>query len=295
MRELQSLVNGVGLGALYALVGLAAAFVLRVTKIMNFAVGGIVVLAGLFAASSSGLPPALRLILLLLVGAPAGVLVHLVSTRWLEGRSQRPQEHDLGGVLVTVALATALQGLGYLLFGSDLRYATSVVPAATLSLGGGITVTTGTILLVAAVALGGVASWFVLERSGLGRALRAVSDDATTARLSGVRVATMAYLAYALLGVLCFFVGDVAAEVVGVTPDNVFHIIVGALFGLVIGGGDRIVGPIVGGLIVGLTESVVNARGGQFTATVAQLGLVLVILLVAPRGLFPDRTSRAVG
>ena len=155
MRELQSLVNGVGLGALYALVGLAAAFVLRVTKIMNFAVGGIVVLAGLFAASSSGLPPALRLILLLLVGAPAGVLVHLVSTRWLEGRSQRPQEHDLGGVLVTVALATALQGLGYLLFGSDLRYATSVVPAATLSLGGGITVTTGTILLVAAVALGG--------------------------------------------------------------------------------------------------------------------------------------------
>ncbi|MEV6900302.1 branched-chain amino acid ABC transporter permease [Amycolatopsis sp. NPDC051372] len=295
MRELQSLINGIGLGALYALVGLAAAFVLRVTKIMNFAVGGIVVLAGLAAASFSGVPPVLRLVLLLVVGAPVGVIVHLVSTRWLAGRQSQSQEHDLGGVLVTVALATALQGLGYLLFGSDLRFAKPVVSAHTFSLGGGITITTGTLLLVGAVVLGGAASWLVLERSSLGRALRAVSDDAVTARLSGVRVSTMAFVAYALLGVLCFFVGDISAEVVGVTPDNVFHIIVGALFGLVIGGGDRIVGPIVGGLIIGIAEAVVNGRGGQFAATVVELGLVLVILLVAPRGLFPDRTSRVVG
>lgn len=295
MRELQSLVNGIGLGALYALVGLAAAFVLRVTKIMNFAVGGIVVVAGLLAASVTDLPAGLRLLLLLLVGAPAGVAAHLVSTRWLAGRPRSAQEHDLGGVLVTVALATALQGLGYLLFGSDLRYATPVVPAHTFGLGGGVTVTTGTLVLVAAVALGAFASWIVLERSGLGRALRAVSDDVVTARLSGVRVSTIAHLAYGLLGVLCFFVGDVSAQVVGVTPDNVFHIIVGALFGLVIGGGDRIIGPIVGGLVVGVTEAMVNARGGQFVANLVQLGLVLVILLVAPRGLFPDRTSRAVG
>ncbi|MBE1494117.1 branched-subunit amino acid ABC-type transport system permease component [Amycolatopsis lexingtonensis] len=295
MRELQSLFNGIGLGALYALVGLAAAFVLRVTKIMNFAVGGIVVLAGLTAASLAGVPPLPRLVLLLVAGAPVGALVHLVSTRWLASRPGHGQEHDLGGVLVTVALATALQGLGYLLFGSDLRFATPVVPARTLALGGGITVTTGTLLLVAAVVLGGLGSWVVLERSRLGRALRAVSDDPVTARLSGVRVPTMAFLAYALLGVLCFFVGDISAEVVGVTPDNVFHIIVGALFGLVIGGGERIAGPIVGGLVIGIAEAVVNARGGQFTATVVQLGLVLVILLVKPRGLFPDRTSRVVG
>jgi branched-chain amino acid transport system permease protein len=292
---LQSLVNGIGLGALYALVGLSAAFVLRVTKIMNFAVGGIVVLAGLLAASSTFLPAPLRIVLLLVVGAPAGVVAHMLSTRWLAGRQHHGQEHDLGGVLVTVALATALQGLGYLLFGSDLRYATPVVPAQTFLLGGGITVTTGTLVLVGAVVIGAIASWAVLERSGLGRALRAVSDDAVTARLSGVRVSTMAYVAYALLGVLCFFVGDVSAQVVGVTPDNAFHIIVGALFGLVIGGGDRIVGPIIGGLIIGVAESVVNARAGQFTANVVQLGLVLVILLMAPRGLFPDRTSRAVG
>jgi branched-chain amino acid transport system permease protein len=121
VRELQSLVNGVGLGALYALVGLAAAFVLRVTKIMNFAVGGIVVLAGLLAASATGLPAPLRLVLLLIIGAPAGVFLHLMSTRWLAGHQRQGQEHDLGGVLVTVALATALQGLAYLLFGSDLR------------------------------------------------------------------------------------------------------------------------------------------------------------------------------
>ena len=288
MIYLQSAVNGLGIGSLYALVGLAAMFVLRVTGIINFAIGGIVVLGGLFSSSLAGIPPVAVLVLTALAGAPVGVAVHFMSTRWLRGRSQ------FAGVLVTVAMASALQGLAYLLYSSDLRYAPQIFAPRSFQLSSSLTVDNGTLLLVAAVVVGYLACWLVLDHTTLGSALRAVSDDPVAARLVGLRVRRIEITAYAVLGALTFFVGNVYAQVDGVTADNVFPTLVGALFGLILGGSGNLLGPLIGGFLVGMAQSVTNARLSDFWGTVVDLLLVVVVLAAVPGGIVADRRQRSV-
>jgi branched-chain amino acid transport system permease protein len=289
MIYLQSVINGIGIGSSYALVGLAALFVLRVTGVMNFAVGGIVVLGGLLATSLTAVPAPLLVLLMVLVGAPAGVAAHYASTRWMR------QSSELSAVLITVALATGLQGIAFLIYGSDLRYSNELVRLRGFRIGASLTVDSGTLVLVAAVALGYVACWILLDHSHLGRALRAVSDDRDAARLVGLSVTLVELAAYAILGSLAFFVGDVSSQVVGISAEGVFPVLVGALFGLVIGGDGKVVGPLVGGMLVGVVQSVANATMSQFWGTVVVLLLVLTTLSVAPKGMFPDRRMRSVG
>jgi branched-chain amino acid transport system permease protein len=285
---LQSAVNGLGIGSLYALVGLAAMFVLRVTGIVNFAVGAIVVLGGLFSSSLAGIPPVAVLVLTALVGVPVGVAVHFMSTRWLRGRSQ------FAGVLVTVAMASALQGLAYLLYSSDLRYAPRIFAPRSFQLSSSLTVDNGTLLLVAAVVVGYLACWLVLDHTTLGSALRAVSDDPVAARLVGLRVRRIEITAYAVFGALAFFVGNVYAQVDGVTADNVFPTLVGALFGLILGGSGNLLGPLIGGFLIGMAQSVTNARLSDFWGTVVDLLLVVVVLAAVPGGIVADRRQRSV-
>jgi len=285
---LQSAVNGLGIGSLYALVGLAAMFVLRVTGIVNFAVGAIVVLGGLFSSSLAGIPPVAVLVLTALVGVPVGVAVHFMSTRWLRGRSQ------FAGVLVTVAMASALQGLAYLLYSSDLRYAPQIFAPRSFQLSSSLTVDNGTLLLLAAVVVGYLACWLVLDHTTLGSALRAVSDDPVAARLVGLRVRRIEITAYAVFGALAFFVGNVYAQVDGVTADNVFPTLVGALFGLILGGSGNLLGPLIGGFLIGMAQSVTNARLSDFWGTVVDLLLVVVVLAVVPGGIVADRRQRSV-
>jgi branched-chain amino acid transport system permease protein len=290
MIYLQSAINGVGIGSMYALVGLAAMFVLRVTGVLNFAVGGIVILGGLLATSLTGIPAGLLIVVMIALGAPAGVIAHFASTRWLRQSST----NQFSGVLVTVALATALQGLGYLLYSSDVRFAPRIVKQHSYQLTDSLTVDTSTLVLLAAVAVGYIACWLVLDKVNLGRALRAVSDDRVAARLAGLSIVRIELASYAILGALAFFVGSVAAQVVGVTADNVFPILVGALFGLVLGGSGNVLGPLVGGMLIGMAQSIANARLSQFWGVVVELAVALVVLGVAPGGIFPDRRMRSV-
>jgi branched-chain amino acid transport system permease protein len=289
MIYLQSAINGVGIGSMYALVGLAAMFVLRVTGVLNFAVGGIVIIGGLLATSLTGVPAGLLIVVMIALGAPAGVVAHFASTRWL-----RESSNQFSGVLVTVAMATALQGLGYLLYSSDLRFAPRIVKLHSYQLTDSLTVDTSTLVLLGAVAVGYVACWLILDKANLGRALRAVSDDPVAARLGGLSVMRVELASYAILGALAFFVGNVAAQVVGVTADNVFPILVGALFGLVLGGSGNVLGPLIGGLLIGMAQSIANARLSQFWGVVIELGVALLVLGIAPGGIFPDRRTRSV-
>jgi branched-chain amino acid transport system permease protein len=287
----QYVINGIAIGSQYALVGLAAMFVVRVTQVINFAVGGLVVLAGLLAAVTfEGIPPIVVLIMLIVLGAPAAMLLHIVSTRLLNNNDPDT------GILVTVATATALQGLGYYFYGPELKVADAAIPLKTFRIGDELTATSGTFQLLGAVVLSFIACWFTLERTGLGRSLRAVSDDPEAARIIGIKVRTVVYSAHGILGILCFFIGGLLAQVNGTTPDRVFPILIGALFGLVIGGSDRVIGPVVGGLSIGIIESVAFSRSGsQFGAAVVVLIGVLGMLMIAPGGIFQTRTTRAVG
>lgn len=288
MLYVQSAINGLGIGSLYALVGLAAMFVLRVTGVLNFAVGGIVVLGGLFSSSFSGISPVAVLVVTTLAGAPVGVAVHFLSTRWLRGSSQ------FAGVLITVAMASALQGLAYLLYSSDLRYAPQIFAPRSFRMSGSLTVDNGTLMLLASVAVGYLACWLLLDHTTLGSALRAVSNDRIAARLAGMRVLRIELTAYAILGSLTFFVGNISAQVNGVSPDNVFPVLVGALFGLILGGSGNPLGPLIGGFLIGMAQSVANARLSNFWGTVVDLLLVVVVLAVLPGGIFADRRQRSV-
>jgi branched-chain amino acid transport system permease protein len=295
VNYVQSAINGLGIGALYALVGLAAAFAFRATKIMNFAVGGLVILGGLIAAKLTNVPAVVVLLILLAAGGPAGIALHLVSTRWLEHRRDEAGDGEFSGVLVTISIATALQAFMYYAFDADLHYTPQIVPAKTFHLGSTLTITSGTLTLLVALAIGYLACWFILERSRGGRALRAVSDDAMTARLSGIRVSSVAYMAYATLGILCFFAGDISAQVAGVNAIAVFSVLLGALFGVTVGGTSRMVGPLVGGMLIGVVQSFADTLTNPFWSSLIVLGLVAGVLMVSPEGLFNRYALRTVG
>ena len=78
------------------------------------------------------------------------------------------------------------------------------------------------------------------------------------------------------------------------TADNVFPTLVGALFGLILGGSGNLLGPLIGGFLIGMAQSVTNARLSDFWGTAVDLLLVVVVLAAVPGGIVADRRQRSV-
>jgi branched-chain amino acid transport system permease protein len=284
VNVLQALVDGMALGAVYALVAVGLALVFGVLRLINFAHGELITAGGYTLALTAAFPRVASVALTVVVCVAAAFVMERVAFRRLRGASPATT------LVATFAVAFALQGVWLIAFGPEGRTADVLAPLNNVAIGGDLDVrwVTLVMLVVGGALLAGTA--LMLNRTGIGLQMRAAAADFRAARLLGVRADAVISFAFLIAGVLAAAVAVLlTVQRPLVTPTFGLQVVILALVGVVVGGIDRLGSATLGGFAIGFTVSVLGdllpAEERVFLPSFVFL-LVIVTLLLRPSGLF---------
>ncbi len=293
--DTQTIVDAVGLGAVYALMAVGIGLVFGVLRLVNFAYGQLVMAGAYTLAFTSAWPAAASIAACFVVVVALSLAMERTVFRPLRSASPAVM------LVTTFALAFMLQAIA-LLF--DVRDGTIGEPASSLAqlnqavevAGVDVRKITIVAVLVAAAALGLLA--LVLVRTTTGLHMRAAAADFSTARLLGVRANRVIGLAVLLSGLLAATVAVIlTVQSPLVTPDFALRETIVVLVGVVVGGIDRLWTATLGGFTIGFATGVINgALPTDKTVFLpsAVFALVILVLLLRPGGLFAWGRAAAV-
>jgi branched-chain amino acid transport system permease protein len=285
--DAQTLVDAVGLGAVYALMAVGIGLVFGVLRLVNFAYGQLIMAGAYTLAFTSGWPVAGSILACFAVVVALSFLMERAVFRPL--RTQSPAVM----LVTTFAIAFLLQAVALLL---DVRDGTIGEPAVSLAplnqvvTVGGVDIRKVTILAVAvaAVALGLLA--LLLGRTTIGLQMRAAAADFRTARLLGVQADRVIGVAVLLSGLLAATVAVIlTVQLPLVAPEFALKETIVVLVGVVVGGIDRLWTATLGGFAIGFATGVINgALPTDKTVFLpsAVFALVVLVLLLRPAGVF---------
>jgi branched-chain amino acid transport system permease protein len=284
MLALQLLINGLALGAAYALVALGFVLVLNAVGAVNFAQGEMVTAGGYLAIALAAILPVPGIVLLplvLLMMAGLGLLFSLLAYFPLIGRP------PAAVFISTIALGIILENALNLAFGAAPRAAPALFAGGTMSWGGiALSAQSLAILVVAALLILG--QHLLLQKTQLGRAMRATAQDREMARALGLRVDALVAASFALGAALAGAAGLLLANQFFVTPGAGTDLIVKAYIAATIGGWGSLAGAVLGALLIALFEVAVAAAFSYTAADALLYAALLVILLWRPQGLFGE-------
>jgi len=279
------LVSGLLQGSVYALMALGLAVIFGVMNISNFAHGEMYMVgayAAFFAFSTLGLPPPAALAVSLVIGIALGVILQLGTFYPLRLRTK--ENWVMNAFLMTVGISFVLQNGAQAIWGAKYMGITAYWEGSTKILGLGVSYDRLASAAVAILCIG--AFWLFLGRTKAGRAIRAVSQDETGAKLMGINLTRIQTLAFSLSSAMVTLAGASLLSVtpayptMGGTPLNKSWFVV-----MLVGMGK--IGPaILGGFLVGLLESVTFAVFGAGWQNVVTLVILVLVLVWKPSGLF---------
>lgn len=288
MTTLQLLVNGVALGAAYALVALGFVMVLNATSAVNFAQGDLVMVGGLLAVALAPLIPLPGIALLpvvLILMAALGLVLALAA--YLPLRRSPP----VSVFISTIAVGIILQNGAAVLFGPEPRAAPPLFSGGTVQIGG-LVVAEQSLAIVGVAALLIAAQQWLFARTQLGRRLRATAQDPEMARACGVPVTAMILVTFALGTAYAGAAGLLLANRYFVTPTAGGDLILKAYIAVTIGGWGSVPGAVVGALLIALFEVGVSSVLSYPVALGLLYATLLVILVARPQGLFGEAARR---
>lgn len=278
----QQLVNGVQIGSVYALVAIGYTMVYGIAKMINFAHGDIIMVGSYVALlffQSSGLPVWGVIAATAAVSAVLGVTIERLAYKPLRGGSR------MSALITTIGVSLMLQNGFLLIFGSSPKPFPNHFTGEGFTLGG-VTVSRLTaITLVVTVVLMVLLTLFV-NRTRVGKAMRAVSEDQGAAQLMGINIDTSISITFAI--------GSALAAVAAVLYSSTYPLInpyMGSMLGLrafiaaVIGGIGVIPGAMIGGFIIGIAEALIKRYISSAMADAIVFVLLIIVLLVKPSGL----------
>jgi branched-chain amino acid transport system permease protein len=289
---LQSILDGVALGAVYALVAVGLALVFGVMRLINFAHGELITAGGYTLALTAAFPRIASITITVLVCIALAVLMERLAFRPLRNASPATT------LVATFAVAFALQGVWLIAFGPEGRTADVLATLNQRAIEGELDVRWITLAMLGAggLLLGGTA--LLLGRTTIGLQMRAAAADFRAARLLGVRADTVISFAFVLAGLLAATVAILlTAQRPLVTPTFGLEVTILGLVGVVVGGIDRIGTATLGGFAIGFLTSVLGdalpAQERVFLPSFVFL-LVILVLLLRPSGLFAPPGKSAV-
>jgi len=275
----QFVVAGLFLGGLYTLVALGIVFIYKSTKVFNFAQGWMVMLGAFMVVTLvQQFGVAIGLIAAFLFGALFGLAIDRLLMRPMIGQPL------LAALLMTIMLAYVFEGITILGWGTFSRELPFNFPGRNITWG---EVTIGRELLWGfGVALFAFAAFSLFYwRTMLGLAMRATAEDHQVAQSLGIPVRVAFTLSWVVAGLLCVLAGLFLGAVSGVHY-IMWESLLPAIVVVLLGGLDSIAGVIVGGLILGLLQSLVSGYLNPALGNVVPFIVLLLILLVKPYGLF---------
>jgi branched-chain amino acid transport system permease protein len=284
----QLVVDGLSAGSVYAAIALAIVLVHSATGLINFAQGGMAVLAVYIAwwATTKGVP----LVLAVLISIVFSVAFGAVVERFLMRRFERGDPDT--AVVVTIGLLTLITGVSGWLWTYNNQQFPSLFSLDTVSILG-VSVSqrslgTTVVIIVVMVLLQGL---FV--RTKLGLALRAVASNPQSASFSGLPVGRLLMVGWGLAAALGAVAGALVAPQLTLTPGMLDNALVYALAAVILGGLTSPVGVVVAAWIIGVLENLaavyVSFIGYDLKVAVPFI-LIFVVLIVRPQGLFGRKT-----
>jgi branched-chain amino acid transport system permease protein len=286
---LQLLANGLVIGTFYALSALGLTLVFGLMRVVNFAHGELYVVGGLLGWALTELAGLNFFVTLAIVVLALGVTGYLIDRLMMD--RVRGQDED-PTILLTIGLSIFLTNTALLVVGTAPQKVISPFESKPLFLGP-VVITQSRLALVAICAMLILAAHLLIQKTTLGRAMRATFQDPMAAQLAGIRTNQIYGFTFALgaalagaAGMLLGSIYVAQATIGGVVSLKAFVVVI-------LGGMGSFAGAIIGGLILGVSE----ALWGGYIATgyVDAIGfaLVIVMLLVRPYGLFGKQTERA--
>ena len=276
----QSAVIGLSMGSIYILMALGLTLMFGMMHIINFAHGAIYMLGAFviyYVFSQWGAPYFAAFVVAMLLLAAFGYLV--------ERGIYRPIKGGIEPTLVALlALTTFLQAAGYSVFGQLDKHVPPVFEGTRNVLGVMVSVERLMIIPIAAVLVVGL--YLFINKTKMGAAMRAIEQDKEAAALQGVNVHVVNGLAFAIGFALAAASGALMAPIFKVDPMMGEQPLLKAFIIIILGGLGSIPGAILGGLMLGLIDSIVATALGAEPAFLLSFVFIIVLLLFRPTGLF---------
>ena len=280
---IQTLISGLSLGSIYALIALGYTMVYGIAKMLNFAHGDIIMIgayAGIIAVAQMGLPPLIAVLLSILICALLGVLIEFLAYKPLR------QAPPLSVLITAIGVSYFLQNLALILFGSQQKAYPTIVQLGQVTIGS-VTIDGVTILTLLVTAL--------IMRTRMGKAMRAVSEDKAAAALMGISVNRTISITFAigsaLAAVASIFYG---MSYVYIKPTTGAMPGIKAFTAAVFGGIGSVPGAMLGGILLGIIEQLSKTYISTLWADAIVFGVLVLVLVVKPTGLLGKTMNEKV-
>ncbi|MFD9624863.1 branched-chain amino acid ABC transporter permease [Peribacillus muralis] len=284
MELIQQLVNGVSLGSIYALIALGYTMVYGIVKLINFAHGDVFMVGsfvGFYAITVMDLSFIPALLLSMVTCAIFGVLIERIAYKPLRNATR------IAALITAIGVSLLIEnGLIYVRGAQPEAYPNNVLPMDKLDILG-VSISSQSILILSVSIILMIILQFVVHKTKIGKAMRAVSFDSEAAKLMGINVNNTISATFAI--------GSALAGAAGVIF-GIYYIkiepLMGVLPGLkafvaaVLGGIGIIPGAMVGGLLLGVIEALVSAAGYSLWRDGVAFIVLIFILIFLPQGLF---------
>ncbi len=293
MQIIQYLINGISIGAVYAIIALGYTMVYGIAKMLNFAHGDVIMVGAYISfcvTNYLGLPSAVSVV--------AAVVVCTVLGITIEGLAYKPLRGTPGlAVLITaIGVSYFLQNAAQLIWSSSPKNFTSIVTMDPISLMDGQLVITGEVLLTVCVSVAVmVGLTFFTSKTRTGKAMRAVSEDRDAAQLMGINVNRTISTTFAIGSALAAIAGVLLCSTVPtLMPTTGSMPGIRAFTAAVFGGIGSIPGAMLGGVLLGIIETFSKAYlSTQFSDAIV-FSVLIIILLVKPAGLLGKQVQEKV-
>ena len=290
MTFLTYLISGLSLGSVYAIIALGYTMVYGIAKMLNFAHGDVIMVGGYmsFVASAQlGWPPLASVLLAVVVCTILGVVIEQLAYKPLRTAP------SLAVLITAIGVSYFLQNTALLIWSSNPKSFTSVVRLPSLKLfSGQLTISSVALVTISACIAIIIILSFIIGKTKIGKAMRAVSEDKDAAQLMGISVNQTISVTFAI--------GSALAAIAGVLLCSAYPILMpttGALPGIkaftaaVFGGIGSIPGAFWGGLILGLVEIFGKAYISTQLSDAIVFSILIIVLLVKPTGLMGKKIS----
>ncbi len=293
MSFLSYLINGISLGSIYAIIALGYTMVYGIARMLNFAHGDIIMVGGFVVftiVSTLGLSPWLGLLVAAAICTVLGIVIEKVAYCPLRGAS------SLAVLITAIGVSYLLQNVALLIFGSNARQFTSIINLPNLKLADGrLTISAVTIVTIITCIVIMVGLTAFINKTRIGQAMLAVSEDTGAATLMGINVNKTISITFAIGSALAAIAGALLCSAYpSLTPYTGSMPGIKAFVAAVFGGIGSIPGALIGGVILGVIENLTKAYISSQLSDAVVFSVLIIVLLVRPTGILGKKITEKV-
>lgn len=290
MFFLSQVLNGIQIGSIYALVALGYSMVYGIVKLINFAHGEIIMVGSYciwYTITRLNLPPALAILFSIVFCALLGMAIEKVAYKPLR-KSAR-----ISLLITAIGISFFLQNLVQLIFSPNPRMFVNIFPGFVEV--GGLNISIATIVTIVVSIIMMILLTILVNRTKMGKAMRAVSEDNDAAQLMGININNTISFTFGIGSALAAVAAVLyCCSYAQITPTMGSMLGIKAFVAAVLGGIGSIPGAVLGGFLIGLAESLTKAYISTNLTDAIVFGILIAVLLFKPAGILGRRTNEKV-